>query len=198
LTVVYVTRKDVKIASIPDGPVDMLMRKVNGFAKSKRVSAAQSVGKRVRACLRKGDEGNALVEFTLVLPLLLTVLIGIFVIGTVYVQYIELVNAVGGGAQYLQEIRLATSDPCADTFTAITNAAPTLTPASMTMTLNLNGTPESAKTCSGAQTNLQSGQPVTVTVTYPCNISILQGWLSFFHSTLPACSLRSSTTEYEF
>jgi Flp pilus assembly protein TadG len=175
------------------------MRKVNGFAKSTKVSsAARSAGNRVRACLRKGDEGNALVEFTLVLPLLLTVLIGIFVMGTIYVQYIELTNAVGSGAQYLQQIRQSTANPCADTFTAITNAAPTLTKSNMTMTLNMNGTVVTANTCAGDQTDLVSTQPVTVTVTYPCNISILQGWLAFFHSTLPACSLSSSSTEYEF
>ena len=53
------------------------------------------------------------------LPLLLLVFTGIFDFGIAYYNQLTLTQAVGAGAQYLQQIRTSTTDPCADTLTAI-------------------------------------------------------------------------------
>jgi hypothetical protein len=62
----------------------MFMCRVNGFAKSKRVSSGPLfVSKRVRACLHEGEDGNTIVEMALMLPVLMTVMLGIFVLGII-------------------------------------------------------------------------------------------------------------------
>ena len=80
-------------------------------------------GCRILARLRN-SEGGALVEMALVLPVFMLVMTGIFSIGTAYSNQLTLTQAVGSGAQYLQQIRTSTTDPCSDTFTTIKNAAP--------------------------------------------------------------------------
>lgn len=118
--------------------------------------------------------GNAIVEFALVAPILLMVVTGIWQFGVVYNQMISLTQATTAGAQVLQSDRLSTSgDPCADTYSAVIGAAPTLKPASVTMTISMNnGSPITATSCSGKQTELTMGGPVTVQVTYPYSLTI--------------------------
>ncbi|MGO8750652.1 MAG: TadE/TadG family type IV pilus assembly protein [Thermoguttaceae bacterium] len=150
------------------------------------------------ACGRRGrkEQGNVLVEVALSLPLLLLVFTGIFYFGIAYSNQLTLTQAVGAGAQYLQQIRTSTSDPCADTLTAIENAAPTLTTSKISLTLNLNGTPETNKTtCSGAQQYLAEQEPVTVTATYPCSLPIVFTRGTTWVST---CSLTARVTEFEY
>jgi Flp pilus assembly protein TadG len=162
------------------------MRKVNGFAKSKSVSsAARSAGKRVRACLRKGDEGNTIVEMALMLPILLTVMLGIFVLGTIMMNYRALYQAVGDGSDNLQALAkdAAGTDVCAKTWALMTAVAPTLNPSQLTVTVTLggsatpgSGTPHTMTGASGSCTsdsvNMSSGTYVSVSAKYPCNFVI--------------------------
>jgi Flp pilus assembly protein TadG len=188
----------MNIGKIPHISARVLMRIVNGIAKSTRSNGVAPLRvERSHSRLRtgfRGDEGNALVEFTLVLPFLMAVLMGIWVVGTAYLQYISLVNAVGSGAQNLQQIRQSTTNPCADTYTAITAAAPALATSSLTMEVWLNGHDEGAgtNTCSGDQSFLKQDEPIKVQGTYVCNLSIMG--INYF----PNCKLTSATTEYEF
>jgi hypothetical protein len=76
--------------------------------------------------------------------------------------------------------------------TAIESAAPSLTPASISLTFSFNGTNVTGNTCSGDQSYLIQGQPITVSATYPCTLQI---YAVRFTS---ACQLSAKVTEYEY
>lgn len=139
-----------------------------------------------------GDEGNALVEFALVLPMFLTVVTGLAACGIALADQLSLIQATGAGAQYLQQIRTTTTNPCADTLTAIEDAAPNLAGASIGLTLNMDGTKVPGSTCSGDQSDLVQGEFVTVSTTYPCALNIFN--IKFTTS----CQLSAQVTEYEY
>ncbi|KUO78857.1 MAG: hypothetical protein APF81_18270 [Desulfosporosinus sp. BRH_c37] len=105
--------------------------------------------------LRKGEHGQALVEMALVLPLFFLLLFGVIEMGRIGYSYIAVSNAARAGG------RIATiggSD--ADITNSINNAAVSLDSASLTITI----TP--------LQAHRQSGQAVTVQVTYPVQLII--------------------------
>lgn len=151
-----------------------------------------SVGRWVRALLRGGEEGAALIETALTLPILLGVVTGICSFGVGFNNQLALVSAVGAGAQHLQLIRTTSADPCAETLTAIEAAAPQLTPANITLSLNLDGTTVSGSSCQGDQVYLVQGQQITVTAKYPCALAI------YGTSFTNACQLSAKVTEYEY
>jgi len=146
--------------------------------------------------VRAGDEdGQALVEFALTLPMLLTVVTAIFIFAIALSHYMMLLNAVTIGAQSLAISRGNTTDPCSLVATTVEAAAPSLTPGSLTFSLNLNGTAESGTTCSSASTStgaagdLVAGGSAQVTVTYPCSLVIynVNPW--------PSCKLVATIVE---
>jgi Flp pilus assembly protein TadG len=147
----------------------------------------------LRDRFRNSDEGGALVEIAFVLPILGSLVLGIFTVGVMFANDLDLTEATGSGAQYLQLIRTSTTDPCNDTFTAIKNAAPSLVPANITLKFSLNGTPVNGTSCSGDQSDLVAGEPVSVTAYYPCNLTI------YGVNFAPAgCTLSASASEYEY
>jgi Flp pilus assembly protein TadG len=166
-------------------------RKRRGIAVG-RNSAAQPIRNRIRHFFFCDEEGTALVEFTLTLPILVAILTGIFELGIAFNNQLSLTQAVGSGAQYLQEIRQTTTDPCRDTINTIESAAPYLISSKINLTLTMNGTQVSGNSCAGDQSDLAQGEPVTVAATYPCNISI---YGVKFSST---CNLSAQVTEYEY
>jgi Flp pilus assembly protein TadG len=139
-----------------------------------------------------GDDGSVLVEFALALPILLGILTGIFSIGMAFSNQLVLTQATGTGAQYLQQLGSSTSDPCAAAFSVVKAAAPYLNSAKINLTITINGvTPtQSGNSCSGA--TLTSLAPITVSSTYPCNISVYGVTFS------PSCLLVAKVTEYEY
>ncbi len=139
-----------------------------------------------------GERGSALVEMALALPILLVLITGICAFGVAFNNELTLTSAVGSGAQYLQLIRTSTTDPCADTLSAIESAAPGLDGSKISLSFNLNGTTASGNTCAGDQSDLVQGSPVTVTATYPCSLPIYG--LNFGN----ACQLSAKVTEYEY
>lgn len=145
-----------------------------------------------RAGRFKREEGNALVELALVLPVFLAVVTGILSFGVFYSNQLTLVQATGAGGQYLAQLRSSTTDPCADTMTAIKNAAPSLNSSNIGLKLTLNGTAVSGTTCSGYESYLTEGAAVTVATTYPCNLSVYG--VKFASS----CQLAAQVTEYEY
>jgi Flp pilus assembly protein TadG len=152
-----------------------------------------TVARLLRARLRPAEEGGALVEMALILPVLAMLVLGVMSFGVMFMNYIDLTEATGAGAQYLQLIRTSTTDPCMDTYNAIKQAAPNLTPASLSLSFNLNGTKVSGDTCSGYQSDLSAGEPVSLTVTYPCNLNIYG--VNFAPT---GCQLSASASEYEY
>jgi Flp pilus assembly protein TadG len=138
------------------------------------------------------EDGGALVELAMTLPILLALLTAIVSFGMAFSNQLTLTQAVGTGAQFLQQIRLTTTDPCTDTINAISQAAPTLKKANITLAITMNGSTISGTSCSGSQTNLIQGQPVTVAATYPCNLQVYGVNLS------STCRLGAQVTEYEY
>lgn len=141
-----------------------------------------------------GEEGNAMIETALVLPMLLGVLTAILGFGVGFNNNLTLTSAVGSGAQHVQLLRTTTTDPCLDAFTAISSAAPSLNSSKIALTYSFNGTPVTPvlNSCAGDQTLLVSGQPVTVTAKYPCAPPIYGTTLS------STCQLSATVTEYEY
>ncbi len=130
------------------------------------------------------SEGQALVEFALLSPLVLLLIFGMCIFGLMLSQYLTLSNAVSIGAQQLATYRngLSSTDACAVVYNAVTNAAPNLTAANLTFTITVNGTKfvngvsgASNVSCSGEASTYNSDEndPVSVTVTYPFTASFI-------------------------
>jgi len=148
---------------------------------------ARSRGKQARA---RDEQGQTLVEFALVLPLLLTLLLGIIYFGIALNNYITLTNATNVGAQLLSFSRGQTTDPCLTTKQAVIAAAPSLAQANLKFTIALNGTNVATNTATPScpTASLVATQSAAVTVTYPCN-------LTFFTFNPGTCTLTAQTTE---
>jgi len=172
------------------------LRGSNSAAAPGRVRArARSLGAQIHARIRAifgASDGGALIEFALVLPMMMVIITGMFSFGIALNNQLELTQAVGSGAQYLQTIRTSTTDPCKDTFNAIKSAAPNLHSANITLTVTMGSTPEPGTSCSGDQTYLTEGGTVTVYATYPCNLFVYGLNLG------TSCNLQAQVTEYEY
>jgi hypothetical protein len=76
-------------------------------------STCDGCGPRLRVLPRPGEQGGALVEFALLLPILLLLTTGIMVFGVAMNNYLQLTNAVSIGARNLAISAGITLDPCA-------------------------------------------------------------------------------------
>jgi Flp pilus assembly protein TadG len=186
----------MKILNDLSGQLILLARSLKGGAKARKVCAPAN-GRRFW-----GEHGSMLVEIAIATPLLLLVFTGIFDFGIAYYNQLTLTQAVGSGAQYLQQLRTSSSNPCSDTLTAIENAAPTLAPGKISLAITMNGTSEPSSgtpttnlSCSGAQSYLVQQTPVAVTATYPCSLPIVFTRGTTWVST---CQLSATVTEYEY
>ena len=141
------------------------------------------------------EDGQAMVEVALVLPVLLLVVTGILTFGLAFNNYLLLTEATGIGARTLAISRGATTDPCATAASAVIAAAPLLTPANLSFTFVLNGATYTGTSCSsgssttGAAGNLVQGANAVLTVNYPCSLAV------FGANYAPQCSLRAQMTE---
>jgi Flp pilus assembly protein TadG len=135
----------------------------------------------------RDQSGVGAVEFALILPALLTIIVGGFVFGTAFNNYVVITNAAQAGTFQLTVSR-GTSTPLTGTTNAVYAAAPGLTQNQMTITLNVNGT--ACTTDSACQTALTSasGQTASVKVSYPCSLTVLQV------NYAPTCNLKSQST----
>lgn len=140
----------------------------------------------------RNQEGSVLVELAVALPMLLLLFTGVLSFASAYSNQLTLTQAVGSGGQYLQQIRNSTTNPCQDVLTQIENSAPSLNPSSISLTLTLNGTSVPGNSCSGDQSDLIEGAPVTVLATYPCNLH------AFSMNLGSSCQLSAQVTEYEY
>jgi Flp pilus assembly protein TadG len=139
---------------------------------SSRFGLRQSWVKVLGTSIRPGrEEGGALYEFAMVLPLLGMLLVAIIYGGITFYNYVELTNAVAIGARTLATNRAQLAGPptaCTMEETALKNAAANLITSQITIAAeSFTGTPIAA-TCS----DMQQGAAATVTATYPCNLTI--------------------------
>jgi Flp pilus assembly protein TadG len=196
----------MKVQKDMHGQTEVLPRGLNRAAAACRTSVkAQSIGGRLRASFRGGDEGQSLVELAVLLPVLLMVLTGILSCGFALWNYVTLDQGAAQAAQFLADGGETNntngdstlSDPCQSAFSQITEQATGLNPSNITVTYTMNGTTvgpftgTAANTCRGDASYLGSGN-VTVTATYPCKIGVYG--VSFSSS----CLLTSKKTELSY
>jgi len=192
----------MKIPKFQNGPAMAALRVLRCAAAWKGTDAGgRTAGGRLRGCMRRGEEGGALVEMAVVLPIFLSVTLGIFTVGLTMNNYQMLTNAVNVGGTQLQQIRNmpGASDPCATVGTAVTGAAPSLASSGtnailLTITLD-NGsysqgpTAASTITCTGGTAYLLQSTNASITASYPCNLTI------YGVNYAPSCKLHASVTE---
>jgi Flp pilus assembly protein TadG len=136
-----------------------------------------------------GKRGAVVVEFAMLVPVLLVILTGTAQFGLTLNQSLMLTNAVAIGAQLFSISRGTTSTPYTNTVSAIKAAAPSLNPASLMITLSVNGT--ACTTDAQCQTALSNAatNPATVSATYPCSLAVA------FYNFWPGCTLASQVTQ---
>lgn len=167
---------------------------------------ARSRRKRIRVRLRFGNErGQSLVEFALCLPPLFIIVTGVVALGIAFINYNQLSNAANNAATQLSLSRAGVPntgttsspiyDPCAFVVSQVEASATNLKPASLTFSTVINGTTYPGTSCSstslsaGAQGVLSTAfmHPVTVTVTYPCDLTAkFYGTNAYLNCTLTA------------
>lgn len=139
-----------------------------------------------------GTRGSALVEFSLVLPMIMMTITAMFSFGMAMNNYMVLTNGVGAGARALALARgqtspaLAASDPCLYAVGIAKAAAPniqnqitwqitwnTTDSSGNAVTNTYNATSSSSAVCAGIALN--AGDTVSVKGTNPYSI-IMYGW----------------------
>ncbi len=105
------------------------------------------------------SRGQAMVEFTLILPLLLVLILGVYQFGQTYADYLQVTNAARDGGRKALVSRTDASG-VADVVSTAKNATWWLDRNQMSVTVS-PGQPWT------------TGQNVTVTVTYPYSINLL-------------------------
>jgi Flp pilus assembly protein TadG len=111
----------------------------------------------MRNLLRR-ESGQALVEFTLLIPVLLFVLLAIAQFGGLYNHYVTITDATRAGARAAVVSRLA-ADPSGTAVQAVRDSAHELDQAQLTVTVS----PSPPWT---------SGQQITVTASYPYSLDL--------------------------
>lgn len=136
----------------------------------------------------KREHGSAVVEMALVLPLMLLIMTGIATFSMALYQKLLLAEAVGSAGRFIAGDRGQT-DPCSDTWTALTQSAPGLSAGSISMTIKYThsqtGTSATytSNTCTAIggspNTNVNAMQPGDyglVYASYPCVMQVLNVW----------------------
>lgn len=136
-----------------------------------------------------------MVEFALVAPILLLLIVGIFKFGVTFNNYVQLTNAVDAGARQFA-VESGQADPCTDVNGVVDEAAAGLTSANVTITMtdtsdSLTYTGTGGGSCPFNSTNLPRADVVELQASYPCDLTVLG--INFY----PTCSLKASATESE-
>lgn len=135
----------------------------------------------------KDSEGGSLVEFALVVPMMMALVMGMSSFSIALNSYMVLTNGVAAGARAMALSRgqtvpsIAASDPCAFAVQVSNNASPSLNSTGVTYavtwtTYNSSGTAVTTQytnSCSGV--TLNSGDTVQVKATYTAPI-VIYGW----------------------
>jgi Flp pilus assembly protein TadG len=144
----------------------------------------------------KDCTGTVAIEFALVLPLLLTLLLGIVQFSLIFNNISVLTNATAAGALVFSQGRSLPS-PRSAAVTQIQTAAASLVQADLTITTSVQGA--GCANDSGCLTALSSAYPggsASVTVTYPCPLILSTAGLQWLGINTTFCPLTSTVTEY--
>jgi Flp pilus assembly protein TadG len=135
----------------------MRLRDKKTTSSGTRVKALPRAGRRF-----SGEEGQSLIEFAFVLPMLMTLVFGVITFGIAINNYLMLTNATNSGAQVLAISRGQTSDPCATTVAVVYAAAPNLTQTNLTFAFVLNGVSYPGTSCTAGVSNMISDRCIHV------------------------------------
>jgi Flp pilus assembly protein TadG len=147
------------------------------------------IGDRVCAYFHSGDEGQSLVEFAVVVPIMLLLISALMVLAFTMYTMISLQTAANVGVQVLalsQNVP-GIADPCDAATTAIDQATQ-LNSNSIGITF-LNGGPSGTVISSGSSCEaITKGTQLTVTLTYPCSYALIYNFKK-------SCALSISESE---
>jgi Flp pilus assembly protein TadG len=132
--------------------------------------------------IKKNQDGQAMVEFVLVAPILLLLVFGIVQLGILFNNYETLTDAVRAGARQAAVSRTLT-DPTGTAVSRVRSSAANLDTSADVLEVTVDPYDPKSGTHSWAQ-----GGDVTVTATYPYSISLLG-------IVVKAGKLTSQTTE---
>ncbi len=169
-----------------------------------RRRAHSYVRRLMRAVGFKAEDGAALLEVAVTLPLLMTVIMAGASFSLAFYQLQELGNAVSAAAQVLGATAGTVTDPCAQVVSQVTAALPNLTSGNLTYTVVITNaaggtttygpTTGANLTCKAAGANEPAAtaeapnEPQTVTVSYTYS------WLPIYTIKTPSSQLTSSMT----
>jgi Flp pilus assembly protein TadG len=138
--------------------------------------------------------GTVAIEFALVIPVLLTILLGIVQFSLVFNNISVLTNAAAAGATVFSGSRGFT--PYSSAVTSVQTAAGSLTTANLTITTTVNGAACASDAGCNTAFGTSGGMPATVTVSYPCPLVFSAATLAWIGiNTSAFCPLQSSMTE---
>lgn len=162
---------------------------------------------RDRRSLAGGEQGSTVVEMALILPVLLTILMGVLSFGIAFSNYLMMTNAANAGAQALSIARGQTTNPCTTVTGPFYAVAPNLAqknllftitvapPSGVTGTTYTLASGQATPSCAAASTtstpasDLVQNDVASVTVTYPCNLVV------YGRNFAPNCTLTAETSE---
>ena len=131
-------------------------------------------------------------EFALVLPVLLLILLAILKFGLMFNHYLTLTDAVRAGARQLALGRGSATNPCTAAEQQAANSAGSLNlvVGSSTFTESFSPIP-AVETCTNSATAWIQGDQATLSATYPCDLKIMG--VNFWPGG--NCVLKASATE---
>jgi Flp pilus assembly protein TadG len=127
---------------------------------------------RIRSAFVHNDQGGALVETAVTMPIILLVMTGIFSFSIALHQKLALAEAISAGGRTLAVARGET-DPCQKATDAIYGAAPLLSRSNLHISYVLDGVAvgNSVTTCAN-NPNMTAGRTAQIIATYPISVSV--------------------------
>jgi len=188
--------------------------KAMNLLRRSRIAASPGMGVETRASDKqgraRGEQGQALVEFALGVPLLLILILVVAMFGIAFNTYLTLTFATSNATQALSISRGVTTDPCQTVAQAVYAAAPQLNHSNLKFTILVYPQPASSSTscttgtpttlvnstanpsCSGDLCDLAQGDCAAVTVTYPCNLQTYS-YRPFLINSIAYCTLTAQS-----
>ena len=138
----------------------------------------------------KDNGGGAALEFGIVAPLFLMLVLGIVQFAFTFADYMFLTSAVMAGSQTFSVSR-GIAQPFTSTVNAMVASAPMLTSAQLkaNISIKINGTACASDTACASSLSSATGGSAVVTATYPCDLTILGV------NYVPGCALTSQVAQ---
>jgi Flp pilus assembly protein TadG len=144
-------------------------------AAASRTAHQPTRAQRILASLRRCEQGQSIIEFALIMPLLATVLFSMYSLTMALYRYQQLSYAAFTAAQQVGAGRGLLADPCATVASTVPAALPSWTVSKFTYTVTITNTSGSATlygpagssfSCTAGAALMSQNQPITVGVSY--------------------------------